>query len=70
MQNEYKAVIKRDGQWWIGGIQEIPGVNSQGKTRKELVANLHSALTEAIELNRSEAKAAVEGSYEEESIQV
>ena len=27
--NEYTAIIKRDGNWWIGWIEEIPGVNCQ-----------------------------------------
>ena len=38
--SSYSAVIQQDGQWWIGWIEEIPGVNSQGATRKELNANL------------------------------
>ena len=48
MENEYNAVIKRDGEWWVGWIEEIPGVNSQGATREELVANLQSALREML----------------------
>ena len=24
----YTAVIQRDGLWWIGWVEEIPGVNS------------------------------------------
>jgi len=66
--NAFTAVIKRDGPWWIGWIEEIPGVNSQGETREELLANLRSALEEAIEMNREEALAAAAGSYTEESI--
>jgi len=64
----FTAVIKRDGPWWIGWIEEIPGVNSQGETREELLANLRSALEEAIEMNREEALAAAHGGYSEESI--
>ena len=37
MKPNYTAVIQRDGQWWIGWIEEVPGVNSQGRTRKELL---------------------------------
>lgn len=68
MNLNYTAVIKQDGKWWIGWIEEIPGVNSQGTTREELEGNLRSALTEALEMNRAEALAAVEGDYEEISI--
>jgi predicted RNase H-like HicB family nuclease len=66
----YTAVIQRDGDWWIGWIEEIPGVNSQGATREELLDNLRSALAEAIEMNRAEARAAVKGPFEEASVQV
>jgi len=66
--NAFTAVIKRDGPWWIGWIEEIPGVNSQGETREELLDNLRSALEEAIQMNREEALAAAADSYVEESI--
>ena len=49
----YKAMIQRDGPWWIGWIEEIPGVNSQGATREELLDNLRSALEEMLEMNRA-----------------
>ena len=53
--NKYTAVIQRDGDFWIGWIEEICGVNSQGTTRAELLENLHSALSEAIQMNRLDA---------------
>ncbi|QDV15120.1 hypothetical protein CA51_50320 [Rosistilla oblonga] len=65
----FNAVIRRDGQWWIGWIEEIPGVNSQGATRDELIANLRDALVEAIELNREDARRAAGEAYEEVAIQ-
>ena len=52
----YNAVIRKDEGWWIGWVEEIPGVNSQGKTRAELLKNLRSALREAIVMNREEAR--------------
>ena len=30
MAAKYTAVIQRDGKWWIGWLEEIPGVNGQG----------------------------------------
>ena len=68
MKDGYTAILRRDGDWWIGWIEEVPGVNSQGATREELVENLRSALGEAIEMNRADALAAVGESYEETSI--
>ncbi|MGV3484892.1 MAG: type II toxin-antitoxin system HicB family antitoxin [Planctomycetaceae bacterium] len=65
----YTAVIRRDAQWWIGWIEEVPGVNSQGETREELIANLREALGEAIEMNREDARNAAGQPYEEVTIQ-
>ncbi len=70
MKQKFNAVIKKDSGWWIGWIEEIPGVNSQGKTRAELVKNLRSALSEALEFNREEARKAAESDYEETAILV
>ncbi len=66
----YKAVIRQDDGWWIGWVEEIPGINSQGKTRDELLKNLRSALREAIELNREEALAQAGSGYEEALLSV
>ena len=68
MGASYTAVIQRNGEWWIGWVEEVPGVNSQGQTREELIENLQSALREALEMNRAEARAACVGAFEEVSI--
>jgi predicted RNase H-like HicB family nuclease len=68
MNAYYTAVVQQDGEWWIGWVKEIPGVNSQGKTRDELLENLRDALEEALEMNRAEAVAAASGSFEEVSL--
>ncbi len=70
MKREFTAVVKQDGGWWIGWIEEVAGVNCQGRTRKELTANLRSALEEALEFNREEALRAAAKDYAEESILV
>ena len=54
----YTAVIKQAGAWWIGWIEEVPGVNCQERTREELLETLRITLEEALELNRREARAA------------
>ena len=68
MKREFTAVIKQDEGWWIGWVEEIPGVNSQGKTKAELLRNLKSAIKEALEFNRAEARAAAQSDYEEAPI--
>lgn len=65
MAANYTAVIQKDGDWWIGWVEEVPGVNSQGATREELLDNLRDALEEALEMNRQDARAAVSGPFEE-----
>ena len=65
----YSAVIRRDEEWWIGWIEEVPGVNSQGATRDELLRNLREALSEALEMNRDDARRAAGQDFEEVVIQ-
>ncbi len=52
MCNSYTAVNQQDGDWWIGGIEEVPGVNCQEATRQELLESLRIALREAMELDQ------------------
>lgn len=63
--NQYTAAIQKDGNYWIGWIEEVPGVNSQGNSREELLENLRSALFEALELNRQDALQAAGEHFEE-----
>ena len=70
MANTYKAVTKQDGGWWIGWIEEVPGVNCQERTREELLASLRTTLTEALELNRQEAIRAAASDYTEEPVTI
>ena len=70
MKNKFTAVIKKDADWWIGWVEEIPGVNSQGKTKAELMKNLRSALGEALDFNRADARNAAQNDYEEAAILV
>jgi predicted RNase H-like HicB family nuclease len=52
MAATYTAVIQQHGEWWIGWVEEVPGVNSQGTTCEDLLDNLQDALDEALEMNR------------------
>jgi predicted RNase H-like HicB family nuclease len=36
MKEKYTAVVKESDGWWIGWIEEVPGVNCQEATREEL----------------------------------
>jgi predicted RNase H-like HicB family nuclease len=70
MKNTFTAVIKQDAGWWIGWIEEVPGVNCQAKTRTGLLRSLRETLKEALEMNREEARTAAGEPMEEELIQV
>lgn len=68
MENQYTAVIKKDGDWWIGWIEEVPGVNCQEKSRKNLIESLRITLREALSLNRQDAISAAGDDFQEEKI--
>jgi predicted RNase H-like HicB family nuclease len=63
----YTAIIKRDGDWWIGWVEEVPGVNAQERSREELLTSLRVTLAEALDFNRKEARQAAESDFEEET---
>ena len=68
MSNVYTALVKNDGNWWIGWIEEVPGVNCQEKTHSELLKSLQTTLHEALELNRQDAVNAAESNFQKERI--
>ena len=67
---QYTAIIKQDGDWWIGWIEEVPGVNCQEKTHDELVESLRETLKEAITLNKNDAIISAGTGFKEEIIAV
>lgn len=51
-KRQFTALYKKSGRWYLGWIEEIPGVNTQGKTLKETKENLKDALLLVLETNR------------------
>ena len=45
MQNEFTAIIERDGDWYIAYCPKIPAANGQGRTKDEARENLAEAIT-------------------------
>ena len=70
MQAQYTAIVKQDGKWWIGWVEEVPGVNCQERTYQDLIDTLRITLKEALDFNRQEALAAAGIGYLEEKIAV
>jgi len=52
MDRQFTAIYKKRGGWYLGWVEEIPGVNTQGKTLKEVKENLKEALLLILETNR------------------
>lgn len=52
MARQFTAVYKKRGKWYLGWVEEVPGVNTQGKTLKEVKENLKEALLLILETNR------------------
>ena len=70
MNTEYTAIVKQAGDWWIGWIEEIPGVNCQESNHEELIESLRLTLIEALEFNRQDAIDSVGLGYREEKIAI
>jgi predicted RNase H-like HicB family nuclease len=45
---KYRAVIKKSGDWWIGWLVDLPGVNAQEKTREKLIESLRIGAQEML----------------------
>lgn len=54
MKSEFTAVFEKRGKWYIGFVEEVPDVNTQGRTLKE-------ALTLILETNRQLAEKRLSG---------
>lgn len=70
MSTSYRAIVKQDGDWWIGWIAEMPGVNCQEASREGLLESLRTTLIEALDQNCRDAVAAAGSDYQEETIVV
>lgn len=51
-KRQFTAVYKKSGHWYLGWVEEIPGVNTQGRTLKETKSNLKEAVLLVIEASR------------------
>jgi hypothetical protein len=68
MNLDYTAVIRQVGDFWIGWIEEVPGVNCQEASLEALKETLAITLREALTFNRQDALAAAGTGYTEERI--
>ena len=52
----FTAVFQKSDGWWAAYVEEVPGVNTQGKTLEEARKNLKEALLLVLETNRELAR--------------
>lgn len=64
------AVYKKSGKWYLGWVEEIPGVNTQGKTLEETKENLREALRLILETNRELSRKTTKGRVRREEITI
>ena len=55
-QREFTAVYQKKGRWIVAWVEEVPGVNTQGRNLKEAKENLKEALELVLETNRALAE--------------
>ena len=65
MQREYTAVIKKEGSWYVAWLEEVPGVNTQGRTLKEVRENLKDAAALMFDVNRKLSRSQSRGAIHE-----
>jgi len=70
MTREFTGLFKKSGKWYLGWVEEIPGVNTQGETLAETKENLREALSLVLEANKILSKQNVKGKTIRENISV
>jgi predicted RNase H-like HicB family nuclease len=70
VERKFTAVIEKHGRWYIAYVEEIPGVNTQGRTLTETRENLKEALQLILEENRRLAPRKRSGTTKRELITV
>jgi predicted RNase H-like HicB family nuclease len=68
MSMKLTAAYKQVDDWWAAWVEEIPGVNTQGKTLEEARENLKDALQMVLEANRELAEKEHEPTRREEIV--
>ena len=69
-KREFTAIYKKEGNSYVGWIEEVPGVNTQGHTKKEVKENLKEALELILNINKSISKKYLGKAFEREILRV
>jgi len=52
MERQFTAIIEKRGKWYVATVEEIPGINTQGRTLAEVRRNLKEAIQLVVETSR------------------
>ena len=69
-KREFTAVYQKRGDHYIAWVEEVPGVNTQGRTKKETFENLKEALVLILAANRKLASMRHQGLVFRESFRI
>lgn len=58
---QFSAVFTKEGEWFVGWVQEVPGAVAQERTLDAARTSLKSALKDVLEANRELARQAEAG---------
>lgn len=61
MTGIFNAIIEKVDDWYIGYVEELPGVNTQGETLEEIRENLREAILLILKSNRELVKKQIKG---------
>jgi predicted RNase H-like HicB family nuclease len=71
MKQRYHTIIKPEPNgWFVGWVEELPGAISQGRSLDECRANLRASLELIVETHRDDARAGLDPSCIQESIEI
>ena len=70
MKQQFTAVYQKRGKWYVGWVEEVSGVNTQGKTLDEARVNLQEALSLVITVNRTLLEREITGRVIREPLQL
>jgi predicted RNase H-like HicB family nuclease len=69
-KREFTAIYQKRGKWVVAWVEEIPGVNAQGRTKREARENLREALGLILQENRKLAAHGAGGDVRREPLRV
>ena len=70
MTREFTGVIEKKGRWYVAWVEEIPGVNTKGKTLAESAPESKGSSPADLEQNRLLSKSSAGARREVVSVEV